>query len=641
MRLRCLFVGLAIIFAAAPSVAAEKSPIGKKVDSFALQDYRGKERALKDFKDSKLVVVAFLGTECPLAKLYGPKLARLAKEYESKGVAFLGIDSNTQDQITAIAAYARIHEIGFPILKDLGNKVADQFGAQRTPTVYVLDGEQTIRYAGRVDDQYGIGFQKDKPAATDLVNALNELLDGKKVTKAETEAQGCFIGRAREAKPDAAITYSKHIAPILNGRCVECHRAGDIAPFELTNYKQATGFADTILEVVDDNRMPPWHADPKHGKFVNERRLSDAEKKLIRDWVSAGAPEGDPKDLPKPPTFPATGWQLSRKPDLVVNMRSTPYDVPAEGAVKYQYFIGSTGTTEDKWIEAVEVQPGNRAVVHHILVFALPKDGRDLSAVGGGISGFLAAYVPGLRPLPFPDGMAKRLPAGSNLLFQIHYTPNGSKTTDLSKVGFVFTDGSKVKYEVKTTSAAGRQINIPPGADNHKVEAQRNLPAEVQLLAFSPHMHVRGKSFFYEAIYPDGKKETLLDVPHYDFNWQTAYRYAEPKKIPAGTKIHAVAHYDNSTKNLSNPDPTKTVRWGDQTWQEMMIGYFDVAVPKDKAAAFDAVKIPSGGIDIPNQARGIFRNYDKNSDGKVDEKEFEALPPLLKRIVEEYLRNMP
>ena len=639
--MRSLLAAFMIACVATTSLAADKSSVGKKIDNFALQDYRGKEHALKDLKESKLVVVAFVGTECPLAKLYGPKLGKLAKEYESKGVAFIGIDSNSQDQITAIAAYARIHEIGFPILKDLGNKIADQFGAQRTPSVYVLDGERVIRYAGRIDDQYGIGFQKDKANSTELVNALNELLDGKKVAKAETEALGCFIGRAREAKPNASVTYTKHIAPILNSRCVECHRSGDIAPFELTNYKQAAGFAETILEVIDDNRMPPWHADPKHGKFANERRLSDADKKLVKEWVAAGAPEGDPKDLPKPPVFPDTGWQLPRKPDLVVNMRATPYEVKAEGALQYQYFFASTDTAEDKWIEAVEVKPGNRAVVHHVLVFALPKGGRDLSAVGGGVSGFLAAYVPGLRALPYPEGMAKRLPAGSNLLFQIHYTPNGSKTEDMTKIGFLFTDANKVRYEVKTTSAAGRQINIPPWADNHKVEAQRGLPSDVQLLTFSPHMHVRGKSFFYEAIYPDGKKETLLDVPHYDFNWQTAYRYAEPKKLPAGTKIHAVAHFDNSAKNLNNPDPTKTVRWGDQTWNEMMIGYFDVAIPKDKAEAFDAVKFPPGGIEIPERAKPLFKNFDKNNDGKIDEKEFEALPPFVKRLVEEYIKNMP
>ena len=237
MRLLCLSLCLGLVI---PAAAAEKLPIGNKIDGFTLQDYRGNAHSLKDFKDAKIVVVAFVGTECPLAKLYGPKLARLAKEYEGKAVAFIGIDSNSQDSIASVAAYARIHEIGFPILKDAGNKVADQFGARRTPTVYVLDAERTIRYAGRVDDQYGIGFQRDKPNNKELANALDEVLSGKAVTKTEAEVQGCFIGRARQPKADSAVTFSKQVAPIFNSRCVECHRKGEIAPFQaLTNYQSA------------------------------------------------------------------------------------------------------------------------------------------------------------------------------------------------------------------------------------------------------------------------------------------------------------------------------------------------------------------------------------------------------------------
>ena len=323
-------------------------------------------------------------------------------------------------------------------------------------------------------------------------------------------------------------------------------------------------------------------------------------------------------------------------------MRSTAYDVPAEGTVKYQYFMVDSGLKEDKWIEALEVVPGNRAVVHHILVFAVAP-GAALNANGGGVQGFLASYVPGLRAAPYPEGMAKRIPAGSRLIFQIHYTPNGSKTQDLSKVGFLFADPAKVKFEVRTTSAANRRgVVIPPGDGNFKVEASRALTADAQLLAFMPHMHVRGKAFEYEAILPDGTKETLLDVPHYDFNWQTAYRFTEPKKFPAGTKIHAVAAYDNSEKNLSNPDPTKTVRWGDQTWNEMMIGYFDIAIPKEKALAEKPteVKIPKGGVTIPAQFKNLFKSYDKNGDGKLDEKEIEALPPFLKQRVMQYIQEM-
>lgn len=637
---RLLILGLFLVFA---SVADAKEPavIGRKIESFTLQDYRGKEVSLAELKDAKVVVVTFVGTECPLAKLYGPKLAKFAKDYESKGVSFLAIDSNVQDSLSAIAAYARVHEISFPVLKDLSNRVADQFSAERTPTVYVLDGERKIRYTGRIDDQYGIGFQKDKARERELVAALDEVLAGKKVTKEITEPQGCFIGRARDPKADSQVTYSKHIAPILNKRCVECHRKGDIAPFELTNYKQASGWAEMIQEVVEENRMPPWHADPKHGKFVNDRRLSTEEKKIIKDWVAAGAPEGNPKDLPTPPSFPETGWQLPRKPDLVVNMRSTPYNVQAEGTVKYQYFIADSGLNEDKWIEAIEVQPGNRAVVHHILVFAIAANGQGLEG-GAGVQGFLAAYVPGLRAIPYPEGMAKKISKGARLVFQIHYTPNGSKQEDMSKIGFQFADEKKIKYEVRTMSAANqRGLSIPPGADNHPLEANRTMRTETQLLAFMPHMHLRGKAFSYEAILPDGKKETLLDVPAYDFNWQTAYRLSEPKKLPSGTRIHAVAHFDNSEKNLSNPDPKATVRWGDQTWNEMMIGYFDIAVARNMADKLDVVKIPAGGVTIPPQFKNLFRNFDKNGDGKLDEKEIDALPEFFKQRVMDYIRSMP
>lgn len=371
MRLPCPSVVLAFASFAASVAAADRTPLGVKIIDFTLQDFRGKEHSL-GHKDAKLLVVAFLGTECPLAKHYGAKLAKLAREYGPRGVAFLGIDSNAQDSVTAIAAYARLHDIEFPLLKDVGNKIADRFGAVRTPTVYLLDKDRIIRYWGRIDDQYGIGFQRDKARSQDLLKAIDELLAGKAVSKAETKAEGCIIGRVRPAQAASPVTYSKHIAPIFNRRCVECHRKGEIAPFELTSFAQASGWAAMIAEVVDEDRMPPWHADPRHGKFVNDRRLSAGEKKLIQQWAAAGAPEGDPRDLPRPPTFPETGWQLPRKPDLVVPIRSTPVNVPATGAVRYQYFFADPGFKEDKWIEAVEVQPGNRAVVHHILVFALP-----------------------------------------------------------------------------------------------------------------------------------------------------------------------------------------------------------------------------------------------------------------------------
>jgi peroxiredoxin len=638
MRLPVAGLALALLTPAADAA----DPPAKPIPDFTLQDYRGKSWSLSDFRANKLVVVAFVGTECPLAKLYAPPLARLAAEYGPRGVAFAGIDANAQDGVTQLAAFARQHGLDFPLLKDLNNRVADLFAAERTPEVFVLDADRVVRYRGRIDDRYGIGYVRDKPTRCDLAAALDELLAGKPVSVPVTAVSGCRIGRARSPQADSPVTYAKDIAPLFNRRCVECHRPGEIAPFALTSYKQAAGWAETIAEVVADGRMPPWHADPKYGHFANDRRLTDAEKKLIRDWAAAGAPEGDPKDLPPPPTF-TDGWQLSKPPDKVVAMDDRPYQVPAEGTVRYQYFAADPGFTEDKWVQAMEVQPGCRAVVHHILVFATRGLGRVPDA--GGRQGFLAAYVPGLRPLPYPPGMAKRVPAGSKLIFQIHYTPVGTEQTDLSRIGFVFADPATVTHEVRTTSAVNRRLAIPPGDADYVVEAtSRELPAGAQLLTFMPHMHVRGKAFKYEARLPGGKSEVLLDVPHYDFNWQTGYRLTEPLNLPAGTKVHATAHYDNSADNPNNPDPTKTVRWGDQTWNEMMIGYFDVVVPRGMAvAAADddgPPPIPPGGVPIPERFKPLLGRYDTNHDGKLSAEEIDKMPPALKERVLEYIRSM-
>lgn len=613
-----LSVLVASLIAAEVAGAAEKAPsIGRKVDGFALQDFRGKAWSLDDAQGSKFVVVAFLGTECPLAKLYGPRLVELAAKYEPRGVAVVGVNSNAQDSVTEIAAYARSRKIEFPLLKDVGNKVADAFGAERTPEVLVLDADRIVRYHGRIDDQYGVGSIRNEPKRRDLAAALDELLAGQPVSRPTTEVVGCHIGRAKSPQPDSTVTYSNQIARLLQKRCVECHRDGDIAPFALADYDEVAGWAEMIAEVVRDQRMPPWHADPKHGKFKNERLLSDDEKQLIFDWVAAGAPPGDPKQAP-PRQF-TSGWQLPREPDLVLPIQPRPFRIPPTGEVRYQYFTVDPKFTEDKWLAAAELLPGNRAVVHHILVFARQRGQRE-AADEGGVQGFLVGYVPGMRVEPFPAGMAKRIPAGSQLIFQVHYTPVGSEQFDQSKLGLIFADPKDLTHEVRTTSAANTRIRIPPESANHREEAFSRRPlGDSLLLGLMPHMHLRGKSFFYEAIYADGSKETLIDIPRYDFNWQTAYRLAEPKPLPAGTRIHTVAHYDNSEHNLSNPDPTQTVRWGDQTWEEMLIGYFDIAIPIDRARRDTeaATSEPEGTESPAARAKQIVKRYDTDKDGVI------------------------
>lgn len=559
-----------VFLVALPSVGQALEP-GDRVDNFKLQGYGGSWHSLSDAADRKAVVVAFIGVDCPIAKQYGPRLAELAAEYQPQGVGFFAIDSNQQDSLLEIGQYAKRHKIEFPILKDLGAAVADRFGAERTIEAFLLDKDGVLYYRGRIDDQYGVGFARPAPSRRDLGGAIDDLLAGKPVAVARTDAVGCRIGRATRKPPQGETTYSKHIAPILQNRCVMCHRAGQAGPFSLTSYEDAASWSETMVEVVESNRMPPWFASPSFGHFSNDSRLPEEEKRLIAEWVENGVPAGDPADLPPPPAF-AGEWAIP-EPDLVVAMPQ-PFTVPAQGTVPYQYFKTDISFDEDRWLIAAEGRPGAKAVVHHLILFYVPPGTERISpempffnALGG--------YVPGLPTGVLPPGVARRIPAGSTLAFQVHYTPNGTEQIDLSKVGLVFTDAKNVKKQLEVGMALNFLFRIPPGAKDHRVEAEQGFSEDTLLLSLQPHMHLRGKSFRFDANYPDGKTETLLDVPRYDFGWQLTYALAEPKLLPEGTKLHCTAIYDNSRDNLSNPDPETAVMWGDQTWQEMMLGAFD------------------------------------------------------------------
>ncbi|MEZ6115050.1 MAG: redoxin domain-containing protein [Pirellulaceae bacterium] len=562
--------------------------VGKAVDSFSLKDTYGKQHALSDYADKDVVVLLFLGTECPLVKLYSNRLNQLAEEYADKSVALIGVNANSQDSITEMQAFINRHKLTFPWLKDTGNQLADQLGAVRTPEVFVLDRERTVRYWGRIDDQFGIGYLRDKPEHNYLTDAIDACLAGKPVAVAQTESVGCYIGRVIKVEPQGEITYSQHVAPIFNQRCVECHREGQIAPFTLTSYDDTVGWGETIMEVIDENRMPPWNANPEHGSFQNDARLSPAEKDVVFQWIENGMPEGNPADLPAPPEF-AEGWRID-VPDQVIHMRESkqPFAVPADGVVEYQYFTVDPGWDEDKYITAAEAKPGNTGVVHHIIAFVWPPGAERFQ-----LDAMLVGYAPGAPPTEFKDGAAMFVPAGSKLVFEMHYTPNGSPQEDLSYVGVNFTTKDKVLKIVKGGMTINTDFAIPPKAANHQVEAGMTFARDHLLLSMSPHMHLRGKAFTYEAIYPDGNKEILLDVPNYDFNWQLTYQLAEPKLMPAGTKLRCLATFDNSQRNLSNPDPTDTVRWGQQSWEEMMIGFF-TTMPAPLANAPAASVDPSG-----------------------------------------------
>jgi hypothetical protein len=375
------------------------------------------------------------------------------------------------------------------------------------------------------------------------------------------------------AKPP---TFSKDIAPILYNRCLGCHRPGEAAPMTFRNYKEVRPWAKAIKQQVVTRLMPPWDADPSVDKFSNDRHLTDVEVATVVKWVDAGAPEGNTADMPKMPEF-TEGWVIG-KPDLIFDT-GKDFKIPAEGVVPYQYFKIDPGFKEDTWIQAAEVRPQQRSQVHHIIVFV--QSGNQRATRGGEqFSDMLIGYAPGVPTITWDPDTAFLVKAGSTLLLQEHYTVNGKEATDRSVVGFKIRKDPP-KYRAFSGSAVQFRLEIPPNDPSYETHATYVFKEDVTLLDFTPHAHLRGKAFKYVMTYPDGRSEVLLNVPRYEFNWQLSYILAEPRQVPAGSKIEVTAWYDNSANNKFNPDPTQTVKWGDQTFQEMMIGFFNYKVPAD------------------------------------------------------------
>lgn len=364
-------------------------------------------------------------------------------------------------------------------------------------------------------------------------------------------------------------TYAKDVAPILNRNCVSCHRPGQIAPMSLMSYEEVRPWVKSIEKNVRLGEMPPWHADPAHSEFANDRSLSEAEKGTLLEWARNGAPRGNPADLPKPPTFDDSEWTLG-EPDFVVEFK--PVEVPAEGPDLFPKVIGKAELPEDKWIQAVEILPGDRRVVHHAIV--LQFKGFDVDPEDG----WLAAWAAGTEPMVFPEGTGRFLKKGSNLIADMHYHPCGEPVTDVTRVGLHFADEDEVEKELVNLWVANYDFRIPAGAANHEVRSSYTFLQDAKIHAFAPHMHYRGKDFTYLAHYPDGRTETLLKVADYDFNWQTNYVLKEAIPVPERTTIECIAHYDNSADNPANPDPTQELTFGESTNDEMMIGFVDYVV---------------------------------------------------------------
>jgi len=409
-----------------------------------------------------------------------------------------------------------------------------------------------------------------------------------------------------------AVTFTRDVAPVLQKNCQGYHRPGEAAPFSLLTYEQARPWAKAMKEAVRMKKMPPWFAEPHYGKFSNDRSLAQKDADVLAEWADAGAPEGYPKDLPPPLHF-VEGWSIP-KPDVVFELPRA-YQIPASGTLEYQKVIVPTGFTEDKWVQFAEARPDDRAHVHHMILFirepeshwlrgaakpgeffVAPKVKDETVDTSALPSDFLVGYAPGQPPEMLPDGQAKLIKAGSDLVLEIHYTTNGKASTDRSKFGLVFAK-EPPKQRVLTLSATNGTFKIPPGDANYKVDATFELGTTVTLASVHPHMHGRGKDFEYRIVYPTGETETVLSVPHYNWHWQLWYNLAQPILLPKGTKIECTAHFDNSPNNPDNADPTKEVTWGDQSWDEMMVGFFnlvfDAGMPVKNI--FPATKVANAG----------------------------------------------
>jgi peroxiredoxin len=577
----------------------------QRLSNFSLKDVKSKRtHTLYGYQGRKAIVLVFLGNDCPVGNLYVPRLIEFEREFRNQGVVFLGVNSNAHETDQDVARFVTERGISFPVLKDPENQVADAALVERTCEVIALDGFARIRYRGAIDDQYQQGKAKDAPDHTYLRDALKALLANQPVKVPATKVAGCLLDRAplkpvaqvnapriRPAAPEVArvlaaldkehpievgkVSYAANVAEIIQTKCQNCHRPGQVGPFSLLTYDDARKHSAMIREVVDERRMPPWHADPRYGHFVNDRSLSAQERATLLGWVDQGTPLGDPKQLPPPRTF-QEGWTIG-KPDVVFELPETYY-VPAQGVVSYVYFRVPTNFKEDMWVQAAEALPGDRSVVHHIIVYV--NDNSRARGVPGERRRpmHFTGYAPGDAPSVFPPGTAKRIPAGADLLFQVHYTPIGRVKTDRSKLGLVFAK-TKPTREAFTIGIANPDLLIPARANKVAVASSLILSSNARLLSLFPHMHLRGKDFKFTITKPSESPAIALSVPAYDFGWQTYYVLAEPMELPKGTKVDCLAHFDNSESNPYNPDPTKMVRWGEQTFEEMMIGYLDMDVP--------------------------------------------------------------
>ncbi len=612
--LRLTTAAAAALLAAGPLPAADPAPstdkLNRTITNVTLADLTGKPAPLFDGADARARVVVFLSFDCPVSNHYATQLSALSRDYAAKGVAVTAV-LPSDDAPADLARRAAEFKLPFPVFLDPKLAAADAFKAVATPEAFVLDGKNVLRYRGRIDNAFSARL-KQNPKVTDhdLTAALDAVLAGTPVATPATRAVGCPMPlRDAVVKADAGVTYHRDVRPILQANCQSCHRAGAVAPFALTTYKQAVSWAGDIKDYTADKRMPPWK--PSAGvPFRNDRALSAKDTATLAKWVDAGCPEGDAKDAPKPATFP-TGWQLG-EPDLILSPAEDMH-VAATGGDLFRCFVLKTGLTEDKYIVAYEVQPGNAQVVHHTLNFfdttggaaklaqketVRPRKGDEADRgpgypVGMGIGfipspsdvkpgipplGTFGGWAPGQLATKYPEGAGSWLPKEADVVMQVHYHRTGKAETDRPRIGLYFAK-KEVKRPWQTITVGGMSpfSSIPANKVKSDTKGSVWLTTEADVHSVMPHMHLIGKSIAVTVTPPDGPGTTLVAIKEWDYNWQETYWLKEPLRVKPGTRIDVEAVYDNTAGNPRNPfTPPQRVWFGEQTTNEMLFAFVGV-----------------------------------------------------------------
>ena len=603
--MRSALVTALVLTCSIPLSAA--SPVDATSPQVRLKSIYSTEHGLHEFAEGEArgLVLVFLGTECPVARQYVPRLAQLYAEYRPQHVSFLGVFSDTGVNVFRMATYAHDEDIPFPVLQDVDHRLADLLDVRSTPEVVVLDKQLQKKYQGAIDDQFKRHGRRAQASEHYLVDALRSLLDDKPVERSYVPAAGCPLERSMPQRSARTVTYYKDIAPLVQKHCQECHHQGGPGPFELVSFDDVAFNSAKIREVVSDRRMPPWHGilNPEFGTLANSKQLSGEEIDTMVAWIDAGAPEGSRADGPAPVRWPAPSEWAIGKPDFVYRMPE-PFRVPKSGALEYQFFRVPLNLDGDRWFRGVEIKPGTADVVHHITLHVAPaKGGRQrfdglavmaqLYGLNGELAHVISDFVPGdtYNAKVYPPDQAVLIPKHSDLIFEVHYTPNNRQAvTDQSMAAFLWA-AAPPQHQVQSRifRRPVGQFRIPPHEPHQRVEDTYYFEHDVLIDSIRPHFHLRGKSYRLEIIERDPRtdeiqnRRTILTVPVYDPAWQRTYELATPLRLAAGTELLATGHYDNSKLNPNNPDPSAEVLWGQQTSDEMFSTRFKYRLADEAA----------------------------------------------------------